>query len=411
MYAFAWGGPSLLLLICLAARPASAAEPPDVPALRWPDVAAALDRHPLVLEAEAARRAAGGGVTTAGAIPGPVLSGTAGEARPRGGPAGREWSYTVGIPLDFLATRGARVAAAEASEESARRAAAAARIEALRDLRIAFVGLAHGQGLVEATTELEGQVAQLAALVRKRSERGEARPTEVPRIELELERLRGALDRARAAAEAARLRLAVSIGQPVGRVEADLSAGVNLPPLEELRERTLAASPALQAARARVDAAAAATSAERWERFPKFSIEATRAVEPDRSATILGATIALPAWDWNGGRIRQADAALDAERARLDGAARALTAGLGEAWQRCAAGQATARRFREEILPRSERSARALGRAFELGEAGLLEVIDARRTLLETRREALDELLDMQLACGDLAALAGLELP
>jgi cobalt-zinc-cadmium efflux system outer membrane protein len=52
-----------------------------------------------------------------------------------------------------------------------------------------------------------------------------------------------------------------------------------------------------------------------------------------------------------------------------------------------------------------------MGRAFELGEASLLDVIDTRRVLLDTRREYLDLLLDMQNACGDLAALAGLELP
>ncbi len=63
------------------------------------------------------------------------------------------------------------------------------------------------------------------------------------------------------------------------------------------------------------------------------------------------------------------------------------------------------------MLPRAEASARTLGRAYELGEAGLLDVLDARRVLLDTRREHLDLLLDMQTACGDLAALAGLELP
>lgn len=402
----------MLAMIPCAAPLVAAAESQPAPVLRWPEVAAAVDRHPLVVEAEAARRGAGGSVATARALPNPILSGTLGEARPRdGGAAGREWSYTVGLPLDFLATRSPRVAAAEANEESARHDAAAARAEALRELRRAFVALAHDQAAVETTTELESQAAQLAALVRKRAERGEARPTEVPRVEIELERLRGALDRARAGAEGSRQRLAAAIGGPVGRVQADLSLALGLPALDTLRDRVLGESPILQAARGRVDAASASASAERWERFPRISIEGTRAEELDQRTTTVGATVALPVWNWNGGRVRQADAAVDAERARLDAARRELTARLGEAWQACAAGQATVRRFLEEILPRAERSARALGRAFELGEAGLLDVIDARRTLLDTRREALASEFDMQNACGDLAALAGLELP
>ncbi|HEX7487566.1 MAG TPA: TolC family protein, partial [Anaeromyxobacteraceae bacterium] len=68
------------------------------------------------------------------------------------------------------------------------------------------------------------------------------------------------------------------------------------------------------------------------------------------------------------------------------------------------------RRFRDRVLPRAGESARTMGRAFELGEAGLLDVIDTRRVLLDSRREYLGLLLEMQNACGDLAVLAGLEL-
>jgi len=303
------------------------------------------------------------------------------------------------------------VAAAKASEEGARQDARTVRHQVLRDLRRSFVELVHDQAVVEAASELEAQVAQLAGLVRKRVERGEGRPTEVPRVEIELERLRGALERSRAAEAVQRHRLSTWLGAPVARAEADLSAPLPLPPLEQLRERLLASSPAVQASRARLQAAGEEASAERWERFPKLSVGAARVEELDRSASTVSATVTIPFWNWNQGKVRQADAALESERARLDALTRGLTADLGGAWQGCAAGQAAIRRFQVEILPRAEGSARTLGRAFELGEAGLLDVIDARRVLLDTRREYLDLLLDMQNACGDLAALAGLELP
>ena len=144
---------------------------------------------------------------------------------------------------------------------------------------------------------------------------------------------------------------------------------------------------------------------------PSSRVGAAHVEELDRTASTVTASVTLPLWNWNQGKIRQAEAAEEGERARLDATSRELTAGLSDAWRGCAAGQAAARRFRDEILPRAEGSARTLGRAFELGEAGLLDVIDARRVLLDTRREYLDLLLDMQNACGDLAALAGLELP
>ncbi len=414
MHRSAWGRLVLLAIASLRPSLSIAAEPHPTSGavVRWPDVAAAADRHPLLLEAAARARGAAGTVTSARELPNPTFGLSAGDGRPRdGGATRREWGYSVELPLEFLATRGSRVAAAAASEEGSRQEVRTVRLQVLRDLRRSFVELVHAQAVVEAGAELEVQVAQLAALVRKRAERGEGRPTEVPRVEIELERLRGALERSRAVEEAQRQRLSTWLGAPLTRAEADLSAPLPLPPLDELRERLVSSNPAIQASRARLEAAGKEASAERWERFPKFSVGAAHAEELDRVATTFSATVAIPLWNWNQGKIRQADAAVEGERARLDALSRELSAQVAGAWQGCAVGQAAVRRFQVEIVPRAEGSARTLGRAFELGEAGLLDVIDARRVLLDARREYLDLLLDMQNACGDLAALAGLELP
>jgi cobalt-zinc-cadmium efflux system outer membrane protein len=407
-----WSRRCLLGITLAAPLAGMAADPAPGATLRWADVAAAVDRHPLVLEAVARQRGAAGALSSAGALPNPVFGVAAGEGRPRDGGAGRrEWGWSVELPLEVLATRGARVDAARAAQEGVRQDARAVRLQVARELRRTFVTVAHGQAVVEAGDELAGQVAQLAALVRRRAERGEGRPTEVPRVEIELERLRNGVERARAAADAQRVRLSTWLGTPVGRVEADLAAPLPLPPLAELQERVLASSPVLQASRARLQAAAEEASAERWERMPKLALGAAHVEELDRTASTVTASVTLPLWNWNQGKLRQAEAALEGERARLDATSRELTAGLSDAWRGCAAGQAATRRFRQEILPRAEGSARTLGRAFELGEASLLDVIDARRVLLDTRRDDLDLLLDVQNACGDLAALAGLELP
>jgi cobalt-zinc-cadmium efflux system outer membrane protein len=402
----------LALLVASLSTPLRIAAADSEVVLRWPEVAAAVDQHPLVLEAQARMSGASGVVSTARAFPNPVVGITGGDAFARVGPEHRrEWGYSVELPLEFLNARRQRVAAAMASAEGAQQEARGVRAEVLRELRRSFVALAHGQSVLEAKTELEGQVARLAALVRRRSDWGEGRPTEVLRVEIELERLRASVERARATAEARRQRLVSWLGNPVVRVEADLSRTFPLPPWEELRQRVIASSPVVRARRDRVDAATAESSAERWERLPKVSVGGSRVEELDRRATTLAATVTVPLWNWNAGRIRQADAALAGERARLDATIRELSARLSDTWQGCSAGQSAAARYRDEILPRAEASARTLGRAFELGESGLLDVIDARRILLDTRSEYLDLLLEMQTACGDLAALAELELP
>jgi cobalt-zinc-cadmium efflux system outer membrane protein len=317
----------------------------------------------------------------------------------------------VELPLDHLATRGPRVAAARATERAARVEVQVARAQALRAVRREFIALAHAQAQLDAQLELESQVARLAALVRTRAERGEARPTEVPRVEIELERLRAAIARTRSSTAALRARLSSTVGVPVTRVEAELERSLAPPPREELEARLVTAGPGVEAARARVVAATEELRAERRERVPRISVGAGHVEELDRRATSVSATVTVPLWNWNGGKVRQAEANVRAEQARLDASTRETRATTSDAWHACVAGQANATRFREEVLPRAEGSARTMGRAFELGEAGLLDVIDTRRVLLDTRREYLDLLLDMQNACGDLAALAGLELP
>ncbi|HEX7625239.1 MAG TPA: TolC family protein, partial [Anaeromyxobacteraceae bacterium] len=297
-----------------------------------------------------------------------------------------------------------------AAARSVEQDALGVRAQVLLALRRDFVALAHAQARLDAELELEAQLAQLAALVRRRAERGEARPTEVPRVEIEVERLRSAVDRARSGAEALRQRLSTWLGAPVRRVEADLAQAMPLPPLDGLQGRSTSQVPAIRAGEARITAASEALSAERWDRLPKLAIGHAHVEELDRSATSISATLTVPLWNWNGGRIRQAGAQLVAERASLDATTRELRSSLTDAWQACSSGQAATRRFRDGILPRAEESARTMGRAFELGEAGLLDVIDARRVLLDSRREYLGLLLEMQNACGDLAVLAGLEL-
>jgi cobalt-zinc-cadmium efflux system outer membrane protein len=70
-----------------------------------------------------------------------------------------------------------------------------------------------------------------------------------------------------------------------------------------------------------------------------------------------------------------------------------------------------AERQRTGILPRAELSARTLERTFQLGETGILDVIDARRVLLAARREVLTSARDRDVECGALVLVSGRELP
>jgi cobalt-zinc-cadmium efflux system outer membrane protein len=400
------------LLLTLLTVPAIGASADPAPPLRWREVAALIATAPAVREAEARAAAAAGATEAAAAVPNPSVTVTGADAEARfGTERRREWGVAVEVPLEFLATRGARVEAGRAAERAAAADAEGVRVEVRRAVRRAFIALAHAEAQLEGQLLLEEELGQLTGLVRKRAERGEARPTEVPRVEIELERLGAAIGRTRSLVEALRARLSTTLGVPVARVEADLDRPLDVPPLAALERRLGEGAPGLVAARARLAAASGELDAERRERVPKLALGAGHVEELDRRATSLSATVTFPLWNWNGGKIRQSQANVVAERARLEALSREVRGTASEAWHACAAGQASAARFREQVAPRAESAARTTRRAYELGESGLLDVLDTRRVLLDTRREYLDLLLDMQNACGDLAALAGLELP
>lgn len=398
--ALACGGPALA-----RAQEAAVAAPP----LRWADVAAAIDRDPRVAASGHRVRSAEGGVAAARTPPNPELEATAGRGSAREGPEERgEWELAVSIPLDWLARRGPEIDLARATVDEAAAARQALRAEVSAELWRLFVAAGYARSEVEVLEATEAQVEALARLVRRRVEAGEGRPVEVPRLELELERVRNDLAAARAGRDAALARLGAWLGAAVRGVERPAPP----PPVEDLAAfGDLAAHPRARAARARAAAASAEASVARRSRVPAMTIGGYWASELDREAVGGRVAVELPLWDWKGGRVRRAEAAAEAEARSADAEGRALAASLAGALAACGSARAVAERHGTRILPRAEESARTLERTFQLGEAGILDVIDARRVLLGARRDALSSARERDVECGALVLLSGRELP
>src|SRR5690349_11269597 len=122
-----------VLLLPLLAAPATALPDDRGAPLRWPDVVAMVPGLPAVREADARVEGAAGAASSAGSIPNPTVTMTGADAEARDSSARRrEWGVAVEVPLDFLATRGPRVAAARALERAATVEAQVARAQALR---------------------------------------------------------------------------------------------------------------------------------------------------------------------------------------------------------------------------------------------------------------------------------------
>jgi outer membrane protein, heavy metal efflux system len=381
------------------------------PPLRWQEVVSELDRNPRFREATLRASAARSGIDAVGQVPNPRLEVAAGEGWTADGSVRKtEWALGITVPLEWLGTRGPRLDAARAAASEAEEESALVRQEVLLRLRRLFVLVAHGERLVDSLVASSRQADDLARLVRLRVERGEARPPELPRVEVEGERARLALAQAQARAMVHRDQLSVWIGRPVEHVAIDMALAPEPPPLAEVRERVASDQPRVRAARDRVAAAAAEVRAERNQRIPAISLSGYALGEVDRSAVGGGLGIELPVWNWNSGKIAQTEAIQAAEESRLLVATYEARAALVESWAMCTQGRLASRRLREEVVPRAETAAAKMERSYQLGESPLFEALDSRRALLEVRRELLAAELEQQLECSTLTILAGGDL-
>jgi outer membrane protein, heavy metal efflux system len=399
----------LWALVLGCGTPALAQEgTPQAAPHRWTDVAAAIERDPRVAASRSRVRSAEGGLSAARTPPNPEVEATAGRGVAREGPSRREWELAISIPLDWLARRGPEVEAARATADEVTAESQALRAEVFAELWRLFARAGYAQSEVETLVATEQQVEVLTRLVRRRVEAGEGRPVEIPRVEVELERVRNELEAARANRDGALAQLGAWLGGPVRRVELpEAPAAIDLPELA----RDLGEHPRIRAAIARAAAARAEASVARRSRIPTFSVGAFYASELDREAAGGRLTIELPLWDWKAGRVQRAEAAAAAEASRADAERRALGAALADATASCRRARDVADRQKTNILPRAEESARTLERTFQLGETGILDVIDARRVLLEARRGFLSSTRERDVECGALILLSGRELP
>ncbi len=383
--------------------------------MTWADILKRVDEHPRLSASRYEQAAARAAVEAAGAVPNPSIEASAAYGRARDGSASAfEWGIGLSIPFDWVAQRGARIDAAGAGEQVARAESRSLRREVLQALRVLFWNLVYEQERVAALGALGEKTSELAAMVNRRVDKGAGRPVEAVRMEVEAEKIAGELAAARLTLAARRAQLGAWLGLSPDRpitVVADLESLPEPTTQAQALAEVRRGHPALAAARARVAERTGRLEVERRARLPGAFLEAFTDHELDRRAYGVGLALDLPVWNWNSGGIRRAQAALDASREQVRAARLELETETIAAQGKCRAGIGLAARYKEQVLPRARSVAQTIEKTYELGEATLIEVVDARRTLLDTQQQYLATLVQAHIDCSRLAALTGEELP
>ena len=153
----------------------------------------------------------------------------------------------------------------------------------------------------------------------------------------------------------------------------------------------------------------AGVEAERAKSVPDITLRGgvTRFSVFDDQAYMVGISVPLPLFDRNRGAIIESNRRLDKALEERRSAQARLLAELAEVYQRTAAVAAEVQALRDDILPGAQSAFDAAAKGYELGKFGILDVLDAQRTLFQARLQHLRALAEHQRGSSEIGRLTG----
>lgn len=373
--------------------------------------ARALAHSPSLAAAEAELEAARAELRQAGLWPNPELEG---EVEELDGWLSRSAESETKVALQQslpLASRGARVEVARLRRDEAGVRLELARRDVAAEVERRFwVALAAAEGLRLAEASLE-TAAEVAATVRALVEGGERSPLELSRAEAERALVASSVSAARRHVETARGALAEVIGEASldpGVPAGELPAGLEVPPDERLADRLGSTAEERLAAigEARLDAEVILAKRGAWPE-PALRLGTIRRGTDRDTGYVAGLAIQLPLWDRKQGEIAAARARREVGRQQRRALALRLSAELRAAHATLRESAEETRLALRELLPKAEEVFTGVNEGYTRGKLGLLEVLEARRTLAAARERAVDARLRLALARVEVERLVG----
>ena len=385
-----------------------------------------LRRQSPELLAETLRvRAAQGDLITARLLPNPVVTAGVGNfplgrTNPRGLGVGDTVVSTFGaeqeVPL--WGKRGARIEAARERHAAAQATRSDLDRQLAFEVRSRFVALLEASERLRLARENLDRYRESVRITGARAREGDISAAEFDKVALEQRSFEhevadAELDRREAVAA-----LLPLLGSPAADVEpvGELALPEAPEDKEHLIADALARRPDLRAAEQAREAAESALRLARAERWPNVTVglEYTHSefqVSGDLP-NMLGTTFSLPVpvFDRNQGEIAKAEAEAliakhDVDKLRLE-----IPQEVRSAITRYTIARERVRRFEDGFLRQAREARQAAEASYREGAVSLLEFLEAERAYIQTARDRLDALRDVNTAAFEVTRAAALEV-
>ncbi|MBK6981522.1 MAG: TolC family protein [Betaproteobacteria bacterium] len=340
-------------------------------------------------------RSADAALGQAGALPNPVLNYASDNLRnARKADAGdRSSTIQIGQLVELGGKRVARIDVASASRDLAVWDYEVKRVEVVSLVAQRFVDLLGAQYRLALSEEAFALARRVGDAVAKRVQAGKVSPVEETKARLAQASAGIELEQAKREVTAARKALAILWANPDPRFEkavGNLETPLSLPPWDQLAGR-VRNNPELARWSSELARRRAGVDVERAKAYPDVTVTAgvTRFSQFDDRAYSVGISLPLPLFDRNRGAVLEATRRLDKGSDELRAEEGRVLAELSQAYERLSAIVGEIEVLRATLLPGAQSAFEAAAKGYELGKFGFLDVMDAQRTLFQTRTQYL----------------------
>ena len=365
---------------------------------------------PALEAASADVRAAEAGRRVAGLRPNPTVTVEAEDVAGSGqfrGTQSLEATTSLTLPLELGGKRSARIAVADARTDRATIQAAIAQADLRLNVIRAYAEAASAERRLMTARDQARIAGEALRAAQVRVQAGRASPIEAERANVARVNADAALTREERAVEVARFTLSRIIGQPIaGPLDTDWFARVPTT-YGPLRPIDSAGTLMMAAADADLAVANAGVRLARSQRVPDLTLGAgaRRLEQTGDTAAIFSLSIPLPLFNSGGAALSQATAERQSADARRRVTALDVDQAIARAQADAANAATNAAAATGPALSAAEEAARIARIGYREGKFGQLDLLDAERTLAQTREAAIDALLSYHIAQAQLERL------
>ena len=169
-------------------------------------------------------------------------------------------------------------------------------------------------------------------------------------------------------------------------------------------------APAIKLARIEIDSRGALTKIERSKATPNITVSAGVMNNQELGGinqALLGLSIPIPVFDRNQGHVQEAVSRQYKAQDELLALKNQLEVNLSNQIERLSAAKQAAESLKTEILPSAQSAFDAANKGFSAGKFNFLDVLDAQRTLVQTKSQYINALLDAHEAVAEIERILG----